>query len=163
MSGTLLRTESNWEKHKQEKVFTMVQGTDSLSTHLPISSQGGGRATLDSTLDPAFPPCACLLPGLLTCSQLQNTYSLLCVLPRMGNLPFRLRGSLKDSWGWFLPSWLSPRLDLFQGTGLALLMKQKIRQECGRPGNYWVQEMRLLCCPHPFLPEKKDKCRASRT
>jgi hypothetical protein len=63
-----------------------MQGTVSLSTIRPVSSQGGGRATLNSILDPAFPSAA---PGthLLPVTEPLQPFE----LPSVSNLPFSFR------------------------------------------------------------------------
>lgn len=99
--------------------------------------------------------CSCMTPSVLRVRSLAGA-----------TFPLDTGRSLKDAWGWLLPSWLSPWSHPFQGAVLALLMKQKTRQEWGRTA--WQlpsagDEVKPRSWPHPFLPEKRDKWRENGT
>lgn len=110
---------------------------------------------------PSFPLCFYNMGLSLACSCMTPSVSRVCSLVG-ATFPLDTGRSLKDTWGWLLPSWLSPWSHPFQGAVLALLMKQKTRQEWGR-NSLAVTELRRwgqtseLATSFPIREERQMK------
>lgn len=120
---------------------------------------GGGIASLEPILDPAFSFHVFIQSGnsFFSCRDPRNPTG---HVTWQGQTPVpNTRGSHKGTCGHLLLAW--PWSELLQGAGLASWWRRKqgksVGEQCVRVKPSTGDEVKPPCWPHPFLPEKRER------